>query len=790
MNLPRLILRTLLGRRLPRTSGTLTVAGIAQPVTIRRDAFGIPYIEARTSEDAFYGLGFCQGQDRGFQLEMLLRLVRGTLSELVGKPGLPMDRLSRRIGFRRIAQQQMDVLEPSLAPKLAAFAQGINDGVRLGCPRPAHELALLRAKPTPLETADILAMSAHVAFSLSTWATKLSRLFLLRQEGPEAVKALDGAHAAWLPVTCPVAAPAGPALDRLGQDLARLAGTLGVGGASNNWALASSRTATGRPLVANDPHLGASIPPPWYLAQVRTPQWAVTGACFVGLPAFAAGHNDTAAWGVTAGLADNVDLYLEELGKDPRTVRDGDHFVPCEIRRETIQVKGQVPVVEEIVVTPRGPIISDLLDDELGAISMCAAWMKPRSIRGMLEAQLARSFEEFRSALAGWPGVSLNMVYADTSDRIGWQLVGDVPQRNGAWGTVPLPGWDPAFRWDPDPIPFRQLPHLSDPEQGYVVTANNQPTVDGKGPYLGMDWADGYRYARIAEVLSSRHDWDLAATQALQMDQTSIPWREIRAAVLSVRPQTPEGEQALDLLRSWDGVVAGDSPGAAIFEFFVTELLGAMVKARFPHLADRAMSGRRFHPMIGGSIFGTRSINHLVQLLRERPEGWFQRPWETEIADALAHTVHELRAEFGPALDGWRWGHVRPLTLRHALGARRPLNRIFNCGPFPWGGDSQTVSAAAKPIANPKGNPLSIANLRMVVDVGNWEDNRFVLAGGQSGNPVSPHYADQLPLWVRGEGIAVAWSEEAIARVQKSALQLIPTGDSEADLAGNSGLGP
>ena len=514
------------------------------------------------------------------------------------------------------------------------------------------------------------------------------------------------------------------------------------------------------------------IPPPWYLVHIRTPGWAVAGACYIGSPVIGAGHNDAAAWGLTAGLADNVDLFLEEIGPDRRTVREGDGFVPCQVRMEVFQVRGGGPVEEEVLVTPRGPVVSPALEGETGAIAMRATWMQPRPIAGLLGMYRARSFEEFRHALAQWPLASLNMVYADISGTIGWQLIGEVPQRSRGQGAMPLPGWDAANQWSPEPIPFVEMPHLVNPAGGFIATANNKPTLDTAGPYLGTDWGDGYRLARIVEVLGSRRDWDVRTTQALQLDQVSIPWREVREVVLAAPAATAEAQEALALLCRWDGVLAADSPAAAVYELFLAEMAQRVVQARVPRAAAWAL-GKAFNPLPGSAAIGAR-VSNLVRLLREQPIEWFGRPWSEEVAAALTAAVRSQRERFGPGPEGWAWGQIRKLTLRHPLGERRPLDRLLNRGPFLVGGDSTTVSPMGTRLANVTGNPTGLANLRMVLDVGNWEENRFVLAGGQSGNPLSPHYDDMLTLWRRGEGVMIAWSKEAVEQVASCTLLLRP----------------
>jgi penicillin amidase len=771
MNPYRSLLRTFLGRRLPRTSGQLQVPGIAHPVRIRRDTWGIPYIEAKTDADAWCALGFCQGQDRAFQLEMLLRLTRGTLAELLGPAGLPIDRLARRIGFHRYAEAHLDVLDTKARESLEAFARGVNAGIARGSRRPAHEFALLRAQPTPYTAADALASMKYSALSMSFWTAKLVRFILLREEGPAALQALDGVYPDAHPVTSPVGVAAGRAIDRLGAEMAQLIQVLGLQGASNNWVLDASRTATGRPLLANDPHLATTIPSPWYLVHIRTPEWAVAGACYAGTTVIGAGHNGVAAWGLTAGLADGLDLFLEEIGPDGRSVRDGDGFVPCAVQTEVFHVKGGIPVYEEILITPRGPIVSPALEGEHGAVSMQATWMQPWPIGPALGMYRARTWEQFRQALAQWPLVSLNMVYADTQGTIGWQLIGDVPQRGAGHGVLPLPGWDPANQWAPAPVPFAEMPHLENPPEGLIATANNKPVQDGVQPYLGVDWSDGYRVARIIEVLSGRRDWNIPATQSLQRDQMSLPWREIREIVLAV-PEVAETRAALHLLRDWDGVLSADSPAASIYEFFLGEMAQRVVRARLPQSADWAL-GRAFNPLAGGTALGAR-VSTLVRLLKEQPPEWFGRPWPEEIAAALAQAVHALQERYGPTPETWAWGRIRPLTLQHPLGVRRPLNRLLNLGPFSVGGDSTTVSPMGTRLTDVTGNPRGLANLRMVLDVGNWEESRFVLAGGQSGNPLSPHYDDMLEHWLQGTGVAIAWSPDKIAQIARSSLQLLP----------------
>jgi penicillin amidase len=261
----------------------------------------------------------------------------------------------------------------------------------------------------------------------------------------------------------------------------------------------------------------------------------------------------------------------------------------------------------------------------------------------------------------------------------------------------------------------------------------------------------------------------------LQLDQLSLPWREMRESVLAVQVDRPEGKLAKDLLESWDGIVSADSPEAAVYQYFITEMAHKIVSNIAPDAIEYGM-GKGFHPMIPRAFFGISWLSKLSDQIQHKPEGVLRGSWDDEIADALMRAVMKLKEGFGSTPKSWAWGQTRPLTLLHPFGNRPPMDKIFNLGPFPWGGDTQTVSQAGRMLTDLTANPPAIANLRMAVDVGNWENNYFVLAGGQSGNPLSPHYADMLELWKRGEGIPIAWSQESIQRISVSDLRLIDQG--------------
>jgi penicillin amidase len=767
VNLVRLAFRLLLGRRLPLTRGSLTVPGLAGPVRIHRDRWGIPMIDADDPADGAFALGFCQGQDRAFQLELLLRVARGTVSELVGPLGLPVDRLSRRIGFHRAARQQLPLLVPDIREAIDRFALGVRAGYALGCPRRPHEFVLLGTGPTPWTAVDILAITKVLSFTLcSNWDAELARLQVLLADGPEALRALDAPYPSWQPVTVPVGAKAGPAIDQLAGDLAAFFQWARPGGGSNNWVLAGSRTTTGRPILANDPHLDASLPAHWYLVRLRTPRECIAGACFVGGPVVLVGHNGHACWGLTAGMVDNTDLFLEEIGPDNASIRQGDQFVPCPVREEVIAVKGGPAVTERVLITPRGPIVSPALADTPQALSLRATWLDAAPIEGFFRLGEVRTFAAFRRAFAHWPVSPQNLVYADASGTIGYQMAGTAPVRRQGHGILPLPGWAPDAGWHDEPVPFEQMPHAEGPATGYFATANNRPVPHDRGPFLGVDFLDGYRVATIDRALAARHDWDVAATMRLQMDQHALAWEEMRDAVLGA-PIAPDTRA---LLGSWDGDVGASSPAAAVYELFLVEMVQRVVRAKAPN-SLHWLIGPGLSPITPYNFGCFRRTGHLVQLLREQPPGWFSRPWPEEIADAIARAASQAGSR--------AWGELRPVVLYHPL-SRRPgrmgkaLGAVFNLGPIPCGGDCDVINQAASLPLAPLISPDNIASLRAVFDVGAWHNSRFVLPGGQSGNPLSPHYSDQLNLWQRGDGVPIAFTPDEVREATVQTLQLRP----------------
>ena len=770
----RTLLRLLLGTRLPVTEGPLEVSGAGGPVTIRRDRYGIPMVESDDEFDVFFGFGFCQGQDRAVQIELSKRAAAGALSELFGPTTLRVDRLFRRAGLRAAAEEQFQVLAPRVASILTAFAAGVNAGRTVGLPRRPHEFVLLRARPSEFTAIDVLTIMKLQSFAMpSNWDCELARLMVLNLDGPEALLHLDPGYPEWHQVPVPPIGIAGEAAQRLAEDLALFQDTIATGGGSNGWALSGSRTSSGRPLLANDPHLPSAVPPHWYLARLQSPDWALAGAALPGTPAIAVGHNGHCAWGVTAGLTDNTDLFMERIGPDGQSVFQGAEFVPCQVRREVIRVKGSDPVEEEVLVTPRGPIISPALDGELGALSLRAVWLDPLPVQGFLGALDATTFEEFRASFEEWPILPLGLVYADTRGDVAYQLVGQAPRRRRGYGIVPSAGWTAGAGWEDEGIPFGEMPNAANPPGGYVAAANTQPQPEGTGPFLGVDWIDGYRLGRVVEALEEGGTWDTESAAAFQLDVKSLPWAELKESILTVTPLSEESAAAHRLLAGWEGNMVADSAAATLFHLFLAEMSRRTAAAKAPRSAPWLL-GRSTLPTISGTSIAARQVGRLSRLVREQSPGWFPDGWPTEIDEALGSSYIAAVRRLGPPSDRWQWGRARTAMLKHPMGRMPLLAGILNIGPFQCPGDGNTVAQAGTFGEDPLAAPGVIPSLRMVLDIGDWDRSFFSLPGGQSGNPLSPHYKDLFPLWLRGTGVPIPWTDAAVKEATFETLLLKP----------------
>jgi penicillin G amidase len=777
----------MLGRRLTSYQGRHEV-GCRRPVQVRRDKHGVAYVDADNEADAWFGLGFCHAQDRAGQLEITARLTRGTLSEVLGPAGLPIDRAVRLIGVHRAAEQQMPTLDADIRDQLAAYCAGVNAALHSKALPKSHEHALLRCAPSIWEPCDVVAFGLLMCcFLPSNWDVEMARLVMLTQDGAEAVAALDPTWRADLPLTSPPGKPAGvPSAPFVTRDLEALREFMGGTGGSNAWAVRAHKSETGRPLLANDPHLPAALPNLGYLARVKCPTFAVAGISIAGIPAFITGHNGTACWGSTSAQLDNADLFLEELSDDGKSVRQGDGFVSCLEHVEMIRVKGEADVPLRVIRTPRGTVVARVNDSDASifepmpahgqanALSFAATWLERRPTRALLGFHKVQSFSEFRDVCSASAGCSYSLIYADKND-VGWVLAAEVPRRKSGFGSLPMPGWRSNVGWD-GVVPSNELPWTQNPGEGFVCCANNKPVADEDAPvFLGHDFLDGFRQRRISEQLAARGDWNVQRMQGLQTDVQSLAFNDVRDVLMSLSPTDADAVRALDLLRRWDGKLSSDSPAASVYELFVGALNRRICEKKAPNSFLYA-SGKGVMKLIPGTCWNARRAGFVTRLIREQPAGYVDA-WDAELNSALAEAVRTLSERFGRDESSWSWGKIRPLTLRHRFGDKKPLNEVFNIGPLPGWGDGTTVNQAGFEFWEPLRHSTVTAHLRSVFDVGNWGASRFIVLGGQSGNPLSPHYGDFVPLYLKGEGVPVHWDDSAVAQNAVATLTLTPAFD-------------
>jgi len=773
-------------RRLPQTHGTITVAGLEASVEVIRDRWGVPHIYAANERDLMFAQGFVHAQDRLWQMEYSRRLVAGRLAEALGPEALPVDRWLRTLGMRRVAEVETARLEGEVRAALEAYAAGVNACIARG--RLPIEFTLLRYRPEPWSVADTVSWGKMMAWTLSVnWEMELIRARLVDRLGPELEAELEPSY----PARCPQIIPPGvdgSGLGRSAEERARRArpftgptATEGLG--SNNWAIAGTRTASGAPILANDMHLVLTAPAIWYENHLVGGGFDVTGVTFPGVPGVVAGHNGHVAWGYTNGFPDVQDLYIERL----RRSADGHvqyeyrgQWLDAQVIREEIRVRGGRPAVEEVVVTRHGPIINALSPDLAGEQPLALRWtaLEPEEVfRALYWMCRARNCREFREALRHWGSPAQNTVYADTEGNIAYTLAGRIPIRTRGDGCLPVPGWTGECEWS-GYIPFEELPHLWNPAPGYVVTANNRVVGDDYPHFLGTDYATGDRAQRIRELIEAREKIGVDDVRAMQFDQLSPSARLMAARLGELQVDDPELAAAIEMIRCWDGRLAADSPAACVYETFVRRMIHLLVAGRLGELAEH-YEGKGPTPVLAeASLFGCRAWEWLEQMWANPQSRWFDLGHGESRDDvarrALRETVDWLKAELGPDPAGWAWGRLHRLTCAHLLGRVAPLDRLFNRGPYPLGGDGNTIWATGVAGPDLKGETLVGPPFRFIADLADLPHALGLLAPGQSGHVGSPHYDDQMQAWFTGGYHPMLWERADVEREAEARLQLKP----------------
>jgi len=789
---------TLIRRPLPRIDGTLSAPGLRASVEIVRDRWGVPHIFAECNADLFFAQGYVHAQDRLWQMELQRRTALGELAEIFGVVALDSDRFLRVLGFGRVAREEASALGDPEREAVTAYCRGVNAFLAANPHRLPLEFAILRCRPRHWEPADVLAFSKVMALDLSTnWTSEIIRARIVATLGATRAALLDPAGANADPLTLPAdadyTADFGASALRTAAAAEPFAGERDGTQGSNAWVVGGARTASGGPLLANDPHLALSVPSLWYENHLHGGDYAVTGASIPGTVGATIGHNARIAWGVTNGMNDIQDLYIERFDPtDPSGTRYEFRgaWEEATIVREEIAVRAR-PLrartrVETVAVriTRHGPIVSDLLppgaaptpDEATLALRWTA--LEPGHLqRAMLALNRAGDWSEFRAALRDWTVPPQNFVYADVAGHIGYALGGAIPIRAQGDGRLPIPGWTGEWEWT-GMIPPEENPHALDPAAGFVVTANNRIVGDSYPHPLPGEWAPGYRAARIRELITRGSRHNAASFGRIHADRLSAPGRALaalaRAGRLPLLPDEPLAPIARDVLAIWDGNLIDDSVAGAIAATLLTALQERAYRAIAGPLS--AAVGLGTFATLPGRGYLQRSLPRLLDALAGGDTSWLA-PDDTPDAilrDAWGAALAALRAEQGEEIALWRYGTAHALTLRHPLGALGPLGRLFNRGPFPQGGDLNTVCMGSRTISPAGVEFYNGPSYRQICDPTDWDASRSVYPGGQSGHPGSPHYADLLSLWLNDAYHPLLWSRPAIDAATEATLTLTP----------------
>jgi penicillin amidase len=782
--------RLWLRRYLPPTRERLALDGLQGEVEVRFDGCGIPHIYARSADDLFFAQGYCHARDRLFQMELNRLAARGELAEAFGPRAVEVDRFVRRLGFRRAAERELQSAEPATAQLARRYADGVNAFVARH--RLPFEFAILRDRPRPWDPVDSLAFARYMTFTLSfNWESELIRGRLIARLGVEGAGRLEPGHPrrdprraggepdtadTWRALFTSADPPSAASLEALFA-------SLGPGGASNNWVVAPERSATGRAMLANDPHLRPRMPAHWYLMHLCGGSFDVMGATFPGLLGVLIGHNARIGWGITATMADTQDLYLERADPAaPGRFAGGAGWEEAGQVVEEIRVRGrEQPVIERFFRTRHGPLLNGLAGIPADGPPLAlrnAADDCSSPTDALLGLNQAGNWEEFRAALAGWQAPVLNFVYADVDGAIGYQMAGRVPIRSQGDGTLPLPGWTGEHEWR-GWVPFDELPRVFRPPQspslpdGIFATANTEPLLPCHH-LLTADWLDDHRQRRVYQLLRGKPVLSLEDMCRIQNDLLSLPAAAVVEHLKRVVPRDEAARRALELVLSWDGQLLPDSAAAAIYQVFRHEFVRHFHRA-LPAALREYVLGRGVHELLASvSVFHHKAGSYLLGYLAECSAS---PPGSGPLVEAFHAAIRWLETELGPDPAGWQWGRLHTIAFSHPIGLAAPLlDRLLRLsrGPIPLGGDADTVPQAGVDPWHPYTAALFTVSYRQVLDVGDWDQSLFALPTGQSGQPGSDHYDDLLEDWRTGRYRRLLFTRQAVEADTAEQIWLTP----------------
>lgn len=749
------------------------VAGLASAAEIRVDRWGIAHIYAGSVRDAFFLQGYNVARDRLWQIDTWRKRGLGLLARDYGPAFADKDRAARLFLYRGDMDAEWAAYGPNAKGHAEAFVAGINafvDEVDAGR-RPLPEaFRLARTRPDRWRAEDVVRIRSHALSRNAASEARRARIAcrgggveatrLFRLLEPEwRTKVPEGLEPCDIPETVLADYELATGGFRLPDDFASAPPSPDAVG-SNNWTVSGARTATGRPILANDPHREHGAPSIRYVVHLEAPGFSVIGAGEPALPGVSIGHNGTIAFGLTIFNADQEDLYVYETDPaDPDRYRYQGGWEPMRIVRETIEVKGEAPRVVELRFTRHGPVV--FRDPKTRrAFAVRSVWSEPGTSAyfGSVDYMTAKDWAGFSSALRRWGAPTENQMYADTAGHIGWIAAGKVPRRPAWDGLMPVPG-DGRYEWAGFLAP-EALPSSFDPAQGWLASANQMnlppgfPVADRK---VGFEWSNRARMDRISKVLGEDSAVSVADSMALQTD----PYNTVADRLVPLLPtragrRNPEAAAALALLRAWDRRAAADSASAALFETWIAKHLGAAAVNQAAPAPVREM-------------LGAGDLAAVVDLLERSPS--LRAPI---ILPSLAAAWRELEGRLGPDPAKWRWGDLHQARFEHPLTPLLPKadRERLAAGPAPMSGTAHSPLAATWRASDFR--VVSGASFRMVLDVGDWDASRVINTPGQSEDPDSPHFRDLFPLWAKGDYVPLAYSRAAVEAATERVIALTP----------------
>ena len=771
---------------------TISVPSLRQRVEILIDHWGVPHIYAKNEPDLFFAQGFNAARDRLFQVDLWRRRGLGRLAEVFGPAFVEQDKATRLFLYRGDMDREWASYSNDAQEIATNFVAGINAYIDWLEEHPEHmpfEFKKLSYKPGKWVAEDVVKIRSHgLTGNLDDEVVRARMACVADLKSDEVRVRLEPRWETHIPegldpclpkdvlkvfelATREVRFTSEFASATAAQSLIPLPGISAAEARaeSNNWVVSAARSSTGHAIMANDPHREYLQPSLRYIVDLDSPTLHVTGIGEPAIPAISNGHNDWIAFGGTYFAIDQQDLYVYELNpanKDEYKYQN--YWEPFRVIHDEIGVRNQSPVRVDLKFTRHGPVIY-LDEGKNRAFAVRSDWLEPGTAPYLASLALmrARTFEQFKSALAGWGSPPINHVYADVEGNIGWAPMGFSPIRPNWDGLLPVPG-DGRYEWAGHWI-GDQLPRIYNPASGYITTSNEMnlpPDYPYRERKLGFEWSSPFRHQRINEVLSRRTKISIEDSMALQNDVVSIPARRLVALLTALHSEDAATKAALKLLRNWDGTLDSSSPQAALEEVWLSRHLRVSVKQAL--LSKAAVE-----------IFESIDPRTMLDAL-EHPETRFQsNPTEQRdrlLLDSLAAAYREMEKLQGPNSNQWQWGKLHFNLCEHPLSPMLDgQNRAkMNTGPVPKHGGRYTVNASGYRTSDFR--QMSGPSVRLVIDVGNWDNSKAVNHPGQSGDPDNSHYRDLAPLWRAGQYFPLLYSRDAVEKATEKKIELLPQG--------------